>query len=84
VKGSAACSSARLPLQLTAGSYKHHATFRGHGFPVFSLLLDKQGQRVVTGADDAMIKVRAAWPTWAPATLRVLHFEAATAGHRQP
>jgi hypothetical protein len=52
------CSSSRLPKQLLAGRFCHHATFRGHGFPVFSLLYDKTGQRIITGADDANIKVR--------------------------
>eukprot|EP00879_Flechtneria_rotunda_P021180 GHRR01022312.1.p1 GENE.GHRR01022312.1~~GHRR01022312.1.p1 ORF type:complete len:402 (+),score=137.36 GHRR01022312.1:1604-2809(+) len=50
-------SASRLPLQLAAPKYCHHATFRGHGFPVFALLFDKEGKRVVTGADDALIKV---------------------------
>lgn len=53
------CSSSRLPKQLLASRFCHHATFRGHGFPVFSLLYDKAGQRIITGADDANIKVRA-------------------------
>eukprot|EP00878_Enallax_costatus_P042407 GHUV01049758.1.p1 GENE.GHUV01049758.1~~GHUV01049758.1.p1 ORF type:complete len:221 (+),score=51.25 GHUV01049758.1:483-1145(+) len=51
-------SSRRLPLQYTADQFCHHATFRGHGFPVFSLIFDKDGRRIVTGADDAIIKVR--------------------------
>jgi len=54
VKGS---SSRRLPLHVAPARFSHHATFRGHGFPVFSLLFDKQGSRIVTGADDAIIKV---------------------------
>lgn len=50
-------SSRRLPLQYVTDSFQHHATFRGHGFPVFSLTYDKEGRRVVTGADDAIVKV---------------------------
>lgn len=49
--------SGRLPLRTVAGRFCHHATFRGHGFPVFCVLFDKQGSRIVTGADDAIIKV---------------------------
>lgn len=52
--------SSRLPLRTVAGRLCHHATFRGHGFPVFCVLFDKQGSRVVTGADDAIIKVSSA------------------------
>lgn len=50
-------SSRRLPLRTSAARFSHHATFRGHGFPVFCVVFDKQGSRVVTGADDAIIKV---------------------------
>lgn len=50
-------SSWRLPLRVMARRFCHHATFRGHGFPVFCVVFDKDGRRVVTGADDGAIKV---------------------------
>lgn len=56
--GSTSSSSARrLPLRTVASRFCHHATFRGHGLPVFSVLFDPRGSRIVTGADDANIKV---------------------------
>ncbi len=53
-----ALSSARLPLRLLGARWCHHATFRGHGFPVYALIFDRTGERVITGADDARVKVR--------------------------
>lgn len=58
VGGRRSTSSNRLPLKYVADSFQHHATFRGHGFSVFALTFDKNGRRVVTGADDAIIKVK--------------------------
>jgi hypothetical protein len=57
-RASSACSSSRLPLRTVAGRFCHHATFRGHGFAVFCVLFDKQASRIITGADDGILKVR--------------------------
>lgn len=62
-RGEATAVSARRavfgPKQLAA-KVQHLKSIRGHRMPVYCIVYDRTGEYVITGADDRMVKVRAA------------------------
>lgn len=47
-----------LPVGVTAGHLQHHVTCRGHNLAVYCVTFDTTGDKVITGADDWLVKVR--------------------------
>ena len=46
-----------IPQELWCKRLSHHRTFRGHNYPAYIIAADPAGRYMLTGSDDAVVKV---------------------------